>query len=590
MALELNKDFDREIDDLLSAHEQPVEIEDGLMHSQRDTIKRVTFYSLSEYMGDRKDKFGRRKPFKNVVNEYVDSEVAATDPDFKQLQLIAENSKYAHSMLLRRKLLTWAKVTNFSKTINALNETYCRFGGVIAKRSKIDNKLFIDAVPWRNLVVDQIDIDAGAKIEVHYLSPQQLRAKAGAWDNIEEALEFATKDREHGQATTKRIKVLEIEGEFPTYYLEDGNAPDKHQYATLHAFVAVNDKDKVLLYASETNATNYKYAKRKSQLAQGRSLGIGVVEEGFETQITVNEVAIAERNAFLLSSKVFGKTNAENPSAVSFENAESGTIFKLEDNEYLETTVLASAAVPEFQRLTDEWVNRYTKKVGNQDLTDEPKSGTAYSTLALQTKINSGRSDYRREEFSFLIKEIITDWVLPELAKELERDGILAADFSPVELEFIDSAIAAQETNKSSLKRILDAKDIVELGEAVDAVPVAQQAVRSDLKRHGARRTIHIPKGTFKDVLKHITVLFDDELLDRKAQMQVLSEHYRLMPPNDQNRPLVYAQMVELAGAVSPASLKEVAPELPQTQAPEAPTTNTAKQAEITSMLPKAMQ
>lgn len=583
--MELNKSFETEIADIVSAYGQPIQLEEGLPHHQRENIRRITFYSLSEYMGNRKDKLGRRKPFKNTVNEFVDSEVAATDPDFKQLQLIARRGYWVHSMLLRRKLLTWAQETKFSQAINKLNETYVRFGGVLAKRTIVDRQLFIEPVRWRNLIVDQIDIDAGAIIERHYLSPTQLRAKQGVWDNIEDAIKLSTKDRQHGKATTKRTEVLEVTGEFPLSYIsEKDTETTENKYGLVHAFIATNGKKNVLLYAEEARETNYKYAKRKSELAQGRSQGMGVVEEGFETQIAVNEVAIAETNAFRLMSKVFGKTNAENPSAVSFENADTGTIFKLEDGEYLENMALSSSALPEFQRLTDEWRETYRRKVGNQDLVEDTKAGTAYSTIALQTKINSGRSDYRREEFMFLLKDIIIDWVIPFLIKEVEREGIIAADFSPVELEFIDRAIIGKELNPRVVKDAITSENPQDV---LNSVPTRQSEIRMGLLQNKSRREIEVPKGFFKDVMKHITVLFDDEILDRKAYMQVLSEQYRMMPPDDPNRALVYATMAEVGGVMSPTSLQEVqgAAKIP-TQTP----TQSSKAQEINSLLPEAMQ
>lgn len=583
--MELNKTFEAEIADVVSAYGQPIDIEDGLQHHQRENIKRITFYSLSEYMGGRKDKLGRRKPFKNVVNEFVDDEVAATDPDFRQLQFIARNGYWVHSMLLRRKILSWAQETKFSQALNKLNETYVRFGGVLAKRTIQGRNLFIEPVRWRNLVVDQIDIDAGAIIERHYLSPTQLRAKKGTWENIEDAIDLSTKDRKHGRATTKRTEVLEVTGEFPLSYISENDTEvSEQQYGLVHAFIATDGRKNILLFTEEAKESNYKYAKRKSELAQGRSQGISVVEEGFESQISLNEVAIAETNAFRLMSKVFGKTNAENPSSVSFESADTGTVFKLEDGEYLESMNLSASALPEFQRLTNEWRETYRRRVGNQDIVEDAKSGTAYSTVALQTKINSGRSDYRREEFLFLVKDIIIDWVTPFLIKEIEREGIISAEFSPVELEFIDRAFTGKTVDKPFVSDVLTSdspQDIVaSLGQRISDA-------RSKLVKDGARRTIAVPKGFFKDVMKHITVLFDDEILDRKAYMQVLSEQYRMMSPEDPNRALIYATMAEVGGVMSPASLQETTT---ATQSSSQSRGESSKTREINSLLPKAMQ
>lgn len=577
--MEINQEFSKEIDEIISAYNQAVPIEEGLEFSQKSTIKRILFYSLSEYLSNRNDKFGRRKPFKNVVNEHVDGEVAGTDPDFKQIQLLAENSKFVKSMLLRRELLHWAKTTGFSETLNSLNETYVRYGGVLAKKTSKNGQLFIDAVKWKDVITDQIDIDAGAIIERHWLSPTELRAKGAIWDNVEGAIELAQKYENGAMTTTNRTEVLEIEGEFPTSYWQE-DAVDGG-YERIKAFIAVKDSQKILLYVNKIPERTYKYKKRRPQLAENRALGIGVVEEGFETQISVNEVAIAENLAFQLGGKIIAKSNAANPNNLNFSSLETGSIINLEDNEYLEPLLLTPSTLPEYQRLTDSWEANYRRRTGVQDLTDDPKAGTAYSTVALQTKLSSGRTDYRRESFAFFVKELIQDWVLPFIIKKLEGSHILTSDFSPNELKMIDEAI----TNERMLPEIAQG---IFAGKLIDPARVEQIKgnVQQDLSKFGATRSIDIPKGFFgKDFLKDITVLMDDEFFDRKAQNQTLFEMYKSMDPMDPNRAIVFQQLTEVGGAISPASLSTI-----PTAQPQAAGKPPAKTEEINSLVPQAQQ
>jgi len=587
--MEMNQQLSGEIDTLLSAYDNPVEINDGLFFSLKDTIKRIQFYSLSQYLSGDKDGYGRRKPFKNIVNEHVDGEVTATDPDFKHLQLKAENQSHAMTLLLRKKLVEWAKKTGFSETLNELNETYVRYGGVIAKRTKRDGKMHIEAVAWKDVAVDQIDIASGAIVERHWLSPTELRAKKGQWENVEDAIDMASKDRSgmsqtHGSfaaGTTDRVEVLEIEGEFPMTYLDE-NA-DEDAYSQMRMFVATDGKDKILLDAFETTKSQYKYKARKSTLTSGRSLGMGVVEEGFDAQISTNEASISERLAFELGGKVIAKTNSQDIASQPLTSVEDGTVLELKAGEYFESMSLLPSNVPEYNNLIAGWEANYRNQTGVQSTTEAPKSGTAFRSLALQARRGAGKSDYRREGFGFLVKEILYDWVLPELAKEINKEHINEDSFTQQELKAIDSEFTIPQLTAQANDGLVE--DI--LGGVESPLQPADVVVQEQAKlRETNRRKINFPKGAFKDIMKNVTVLFDDEFLDRQAQMQTLFDMWSSMAPEDPNRQLVWNEMVELGGALSPAQMVDTsqAQGKPQ-QTKESPITS-----EVESVLPKAQQ
>lgn len=581
----MNRKLSAEIDSLLSAYERPVEIMEGLTHSLKETIRRIYFYSMSEYLSKGTDGYGRRKPFKNIVNEHVDGEVTATDPDFKHLQLKAEGSSYAMTLLLRKKLVEWAKETGFSSVLNDLNETYVRYGGVLAKKRIEDGKLVIESVQWKDLVVDQIDITSGAIIERHWLSPTELRRKKGVWENIEEAVELASKTRNgvQAQATTDRVEILEVEGEFPLDMLyEDA---DEDDYALMRFIIATDGKKKVFLDGFEVRESQYKYHKRNKNQASGRTLGVGIVETGFEAQISANEVAIAERLAFELGGKVIAVTNSPDIAGQPLTSIEDGTIFELEGDEYFKAVSLLPSNVPEYKNLTQEWEQNLRNNTGVQSTTDDPKSGTAFRTLALQTKRGSGKSDYRREGFDFLVKEIITDWVLPYLAKEINKGHLMEEQFTAQELKAIDEEFSIPqligEVNMETINSIVG-------GNIVSPIQPTSMLDRKtkELKKTN-RRKLQLPKDSFKDMMKKVTVLFDDEFLARQEQQQVLFDMWSSMAPEDPNRQLVWNEMVELGGAMSPASFVP-------TGTAKAATTSSGSDNPITqdinNSLPKAQQ
>ena len=331
--MEITRELSGAVDELVSNYEHPIDLIDGLSYSQKDTVKRVYFYSLSEYLSGGKDGLGRRKPFKNIVNQIVDVDTRATDIDIKNIQLVSEDGDYVRTMLLEKELHNWMRKHDFGVTIDALNETKCRYGGVLAKKTIKGGELFIEPTSWVNVITDQQNIEAGAIIERYWLSPTEMRAMNGAWDNVEEAIQTASKNRGGNtglnDGNTDKIEILELEGEFPDTYLDED--ADEDAYSFMMIVLAVANGKNTLLYANEKKDSSYKYLARKT--VDQRALGMGVVEEGFEAQISTNEAVISERIAFELGGKVIAKTNDKNIETIEVTEDLGGNIIEFEDNE-----------------------------------------------------------------------------------------------------------------------------------------------------------------------------------------------------------------------------------------------------------------
>ncbi len=570
------------IDEIISNYERPIELIDGLSWSQKDTVKRIYFYSLSSYLSGDKDGLGRRKPFKNIVNQVVDVDTRSTDIDIKNIQLVSEDGDYSRTMLLEKELQNWMRKHDFGMTIDSLNETKCRYGGVLAKKVIKDGELFIEPASWINTITDQQNIEAGAIIERYWLSPTEIRKMSGIWDNIEEAVLSADKYNGNQQDTsnTNKIEILEIEGEFPDTYLDED--ADEDAYSFMMIIIAVANGKKILLYANEKKESSYKYHSRKN--VDQRALGMGVVEEGFEAQISTNEAAISERIAFELGGKVVVKTNAANIGTNAVTEIEDGTILELEDNEFFETQSLLPSNIPEYQRLMTDWFEQYTRTASSfSSLTgEEPVSGTPFRSLALQSAQAKSIHDYRRDQFGYFIRDIIKDWVLPFLAKKITSEHILESAFSSQELDKIDTAFATIEVNNIVKEAILN-------GEIPEQTEILVEQVKQGLRDgHKSRRKISVPKGYFKDLYKKLSIIITDEQIDRSARMQTLYEIWQSMTPEDPNKQQIFDEMVELSDATSPASLtKAVSTGSPQAQGQMQ---KTAVASEIGSVLPQAQQ
>ena len=81
------KEFYAEIDDHLKEYESgTITISEDIEFSMRHTVRQITHYIMSKYMGGQLDEQERRKPFRNIGNAIVDLEWRAKNIDRKSIE------------------------------------------------------------------------------------------------------------------------------------------------------------------------------------------------------------------------------------------------------------------------------------------------------------------------------------------------------------------------------------------------------------------------------------------------------------------------------------------------------------------------
>jgi hypothetical protein len=115
----------------------------------------------------------------------------ATDLDTKDVRIESERpGGYAQSFILNLKNRNWMKLANLAGFLNKMGHTRSKFGSVVVKKTEQEGELRVHVVPWRDLITDQIDIESGVKIELHYYTPAELKTTVPKnWTNIDEAIE-----------------------------------------------------------------------------------------------------------------------------------------------------------------------------------------------------------------------------------------------------------------------------------------------------------------------------------------------------------------------------------------------------------------
>lgn len=553
-----NKLF-KKVNQIIKSYENDtIEIVDGLDYNQKRILDKVEYYWNSRYLNNQRDDLGRVKPFYNISKFRTNVATRATDLDVKDIRIEADKpNDRVKSMLLNHEIYKWMKETNLSKTLNEFGATRAKYGGVLLKKTKKDGKLKLEIVPWKNGITDQVNIMDGVIIERHYMSPIELAKKMDVWDNVKEAIELAEKEDKNGsKRTEEKVPVFEVHGEFeeedlPKEVLETLGItePKDDVYHQLMFIIAGEEGGKqVLLYHEKEDELPYKYLAWDN--VYGRALGIGIVEDGFEAQMWTNDAIIAEKNVMDLAGKVFIKTNAKTLGNNAISDMPNGMVIELNDGEDANLLNLLPSSIPQFQNLVDKWNQQYERATNTfEAVTGETlPANTPLGSVAIQSSQASSFFDYRREEAGIFWTEVFTEWVLPYVAKQINKEHILASDFSAEELAYIDENFATYQANQMAKDAILSGRIITQ--EDLDQFIEFQLQF---LQKDGKRRYIDIPKDYWKDFEAKVTIDPTGEKKNKQTALQSLDNIFVKIASNPtilQNPDLVKTlnQMLEMSG------------------------------------------
>jgi hypothetical protein len=531
-----------------------ITIVDGLTFSQYQTLKKIEFYTNSQYLSGNKDELGRDKPFYNIVNYRVNVAVRATDLDVKDISLTSDNPRFSGlSYLMNKEVYEWMKESDFSLFLNNFGKTRARYGGVLIKKciekEGSEEELEIDVVPWKNVITDPINIAGGTIVEMHYMTPAELSKKKDVWDNVDEAMKLATKLRKntqggYSQSNNERIPVFEIHGEFPESYDPDVEEADATNFKRMMFIVAGIEKQ-ILLFSEEEKENPYKYLTWEE--VQGRGLGRGVVEESFEGQRWTNDAVIAENSAMSLSGKVIIITDSEKLGTNAITDLENGSVVKVEDGKTARAMPLMPNALPQFQNQVNKWDTQVQRATNTFDaVTGETlPSGTPLGSVAIQSQQASSYFDYKREEAGIFLTEVFNDWILPFLAKKMNKAHLLAAEFTPEELLMIDTDFGTYQANQQLKSKVLSGNIV-----SPDEYFSLAEYYKSEIGKNTKRRFIDVPKDYLKNFEPKITVNITGELQNKDAQIKSLTFLLSIVQ-DPTERAKIIARLTELSGTMS---------------------------------------
>jgi hypothetical protein len=577
----LNLSISKEIQNILSAYNNSITIVGGLDFRQRDVIRMIEFYTNSKYLNGGKDEMGRDKPFYNIVNGMCDVENAAKDIDTKNIVATADDGQhYTETFLLNKDIYEWMKASNFAKTLNEMRDTHTRYGSLLVKKcieyEDGEKKLEIDIPEWKNVITDQVDIEDGPIIECHYMTPVEMM-KMKEWVNVEDVIARAVSDNGY----VSRIPVYEVRGWFPVSFLKeiDGKKVSKTdrtnftyqlyymagEYQGTDIFNQTEDVTSrfslgalVPLYWENDTEEVYKYLSRKPRA--GRAFGVGVVEEGEEAQVWTNDTVLKQFRAMEYTTKVVGQSASKKLKGRNMLNeVDDGQILEHEDGKPITTlTLLPAGGLSQYSNLLVQWFTQFeraTSAYGAQR-GESPSSRTAAKLQAAVLQQSGSVMQTIQEDFGIFVGNIMEDWVMPWLGKQLNAEHILAHEFGIDELKQIDRNFSIHTANRMAKEAILSGKIVSE-----EDYATFMQGAQDMIQQTKATRFIEVPKDYYKKATAHVTFNITGEQKDKQAAADFLLGVMKIYQgdPNLINDPVLTSllmQIIEQSGfAISPVTI-----------------------------------
>lgn len=411
------------------------------------------------------------RPFINIILPIANVAYRSEGFDVTDVDLYVDNSDNYHKSFLARKFHEkWAKENHVDTAIDESVESYYDYGLTLVKNVGEKKP---EVVQLQQLAFcDQTNIMSGPICLKHHYDLAELYGFKGKWDAdaVDNAARMArmskdveSADGDEAKTPGKYVSVYELHGMFPESWLGDKNGPDwvdtgkySPQLHIVTYFISPVDGKKtgITLFKGKEPKPIFKALKRDP--IHGRACGRGGIEELFHPQIWSNYSMLHIKQMLEATSKVVFTTNNKKVAQYNnLNNIKQGQILEVGENGRFEQMQLQPINKGAFDNYVEKWeqVARGVGSASDPQLGINPTSGTPLGTTEIVTSQGLGIHQYRQGKIAEFWQEIYSDWVLPQLQREMNQGQKWMEELALDELEEINNLMVTKEVNK----RVMDA-------------------------------------------------------------------------------------------------------------------------------------
>ena len=534
-------------------------------------------FKHGKYLNSSND-LATKQPFNNIILPILEFRYAAEDRDVKDIIFETEDPEKQHLSFLIKKY--WDDVftvnNNLDDFIDNAIEEKVDFGGCLIKKGM---DAVPEVIPLQDIAFcDQTDILGGPIGFKFNFSPEALKRKAklgwgdmdnGANTTIDTLITIASVEKDaantndagnKNQTTGKNIEVYVVRGTLPSAYLK-GDDMDTlvNQVQVVAFYTDEKGRHGVTLYKSEEKESVLKFHAPKK--VHGRALGWGGVEALLDPQIWANFAEIHKNNLLKSASKnrlFTDDANFVNRNKVrDMENDEITTIDK-ESRYGIRQIPVGTVNIQLFDRRTQELEAHAQKLAGVSDplLGKQPPAGTPFRLQ--QQVVFEGKKPHERTagKFDKFLEEIINDWTIPHIVREITQGTTFLSELSSEEMEYILKKVPRNRAVKRQWKDVLSKKIPGDLA-------LYEEIEKRNLLQNGNKQLLKILKDEFKNVKMKVKVRVSSKQKDMAGFVDKLTnvlQWYGSVPPEVKADPTVQHllnQIVEASG-LPPASLGQL--------------------------------
>lgn len=514
-----------------------VNIVDGYDFNQLETVKKNHRYISSKYLSDELIA-GKKKIFFNVVKTPCQVASRFLNFDTKDIRLYATNAtSWIKTFLLEKELKNWLKNSIFAITLNEIAEKLPVYGSVVLKKTKNG----ADFVDLRRLAIDPTvkRIRDSRFISVtHYFTEEELRKKIkDGWENTEEAVskfgsQYAQNSYEDNSTerneirSSKYIKVHERFGEVPLSWIT-GKSSDTEMVRSVFIVAGAEKirtgqngeylgEEGVILFKSKW-LKDYPFRDFHFYKIEGRWLGVGVVEDLWDTQERINELSNTKRMSMEISSlHIF---QSQDPTILKnvLKDLENGAIIPAGPRGGLVPLATEERNLSAFASEEVRYDSHAKDMTFSFDAVrgEQLPSSTPATNAMIQDKNAVSVFGFKRENLALDLREFFREFVLPQLIKDLTPEHILRYSGTVEEIGKFDELLINGLFRDEVINRILNGRVI----ETFEPEMIKEQ-IKSSLSKKGAERYITVIENYYKDAEFDFDFIIGNEQEDSQLLTQ----------------------------------------------------------------------
>ncbi len=476
------------------------------IQNQSELLKLIDFYYISQYRDGDLDSLGQRKTFYNINSLPVDVTTKELDVDTKNIKIFPEDWGSAYgSMVMRMELEMWMKLKYFGKELNKYPYLLGKYGHLVLKKVRDE----VRVVPIQNVVFrpDAYSLNDTPVIELHfYNSVEDFKAEARSlsWDNIQATINQYEADNKKGP------KFIVYEAWFPKGMVQGNNYFVISQYGDVLASASLDNIYKGLAFES----------------LPGRLLGRGQVEKLFEEQIYLNRIANYKAEGLHWSSKNIFHTRDSGIETNLLSDVNNGEIIVSLDGLNRVDTREHNLSAYSYEEQRYEG-NAYRRTFSSNPVTGEGSaSGVPFRALFMQQQQAGGFYKQKRENLGMFLKEVITDWIIPEFKKAKRPEHRI----------MIESILSDDDKSDTFLEGIVDLKVADKMKTYGRMSKVEMEMTKAILRERIKKGELVIPKDYYDKIKYNMRIDITGESIDSNYKAQI----YQMMAQITAQNPTIW--------------------------------------------------